>query len=765
VRDRTVPLGKPDRAVPPTAPAPRAGGPVRHILALQRAAGNAATAHALAGWRGGQPPPTVQRDTLIDSAQVLPQPVVAPDGSRTDRLAVRYGREVVATITVTGPGAVASGIQVRDRTGARNRGARTEAVDLDIVHPPGWVVTVEPARAALTRTKKALGVGAVTVTQVVRRPPYGRDVETELWPAPHGPGTALHQRRDLTKKEAAAERHDRDDRRQRAAERQRELAELEKEYGRLTRATDIADKYLMDLHGVGVIFQMMADLPTPDLYNNIRKDLALAAYELDAGSPGTARTVLKRADAALWAANGRVNATVRHGNANLDTAIRAVAKIDAITLFIGEEIARRIPGPIGVALMLIYEAAKPPPQTMDELAWRLQGAAQTGQQLGSTPLPTTPGEAPTRPATRSTEPEPVAPGGAGGGTTSPTPGPTRPGTPGSGSTPSGTTEPVTGTAAPGRPLSGTTHDQTPPPAPGPRTTRTQTPDSRQTPDTADEHPPQAGAANQRRAPAPQVAGSSDKFVANRAARVAQQTHPTLESFDGFTFVLQIGGRGRPPQEGINPKYILADAQGKHWMFKPAAAEEHMRYGPRIGILQGERYRRAAAAAYVADELGIDTPGVRLGEWNGQLGSLQEWRTGFTDAPRSPRFDEFRDSQQLKDLDALDYVTAQQDRHLGNVQLRDQGQAGFDMLAVDQDASFPTSAQRYDPAYDRNSMSHQRPIPPTVSKGMADRLRQLYDNWPEAVLRQWLTKAEVDGAYARLTEVITALDTGNLRVAP
>jgi hypothetical protein len=141
-----------------------------HILQLQRTAGNAATTSAVSAFRSRGPIPvqrhrTVQREITVETDQALPRTQIEPDAKSSNRLTVRYGAEVVAVIVVGGKGAAVDGIQVRDRTGARNQGGKIETVDLDILHPPGWTVTVEPVRAALARTKKSLGVGDVTISR------------------------------------------------------------------------------------------------------------------------------------------------------------------------------------------------------------------------------------------------------------------------------------------------------------------------------------------------------------------------------------------------------------------------------------------------------------------------------------------------------------------------------------------------------------------------------------------------------------------------
>jgi hypothetical protein len=203
----------------------------------------------------------VQRDITVETDLALPRAQIEPGPAGSNRLSVRYGAEVVAVIVVSGKGAAVDGIQVRDRTGARNQGGKIEAVDLDILHPPGWTVTVEPVRAALAKTKKSLGVGDVTITRTERQPPYGRD-ELQLWPgaATLGP---MRQRRDQTPAEKSADEQRRAEKRASDIEDSRQIAELRKEYRRLTGATDSADKYLMDLYGLGLIVQTMMKLPPP----------------------------------------------------------------------------------------------------------------------------------------------------------------------------------------------------------------------------------------------------------------------------------------------------------------------------------------------------------------------------------------------------------------------------------------------------------------------------------------------------------------------
>src|SRR5690348_14768389 len=114
---------------------------------------------------------------------------------------------------------------------------------------------------------------------------------------------------------------------------------------------------------------------------------------------------------------------------------------------------------------------------------------------------------------------------------------------------------------------------------------------------------------------------------------------------------------------------------------------------------------------------------------------------------------------------MDYVTAQQDRHSGNIYLRDRPGGGREVAGIDQDAAFPNSAVRFDPHVNAGDHRHQRPIPDTVSRAMEGRLRDLARHWPETELRQWLTQDETDGARARLAEIVDGLDNHRITVTP
>ena len=232
-------------------------------------------------------------------------------------------------------------------------------------------------------------------------------------------------------------------------------------------------------------------------------------------------------------------------------------------------------------------------------------------------------------------------------------------------------------------------------------------------------------------------------------------------------------------EGNNPKEILKGPDGQLYMFKPAQGETENPYNEATGITAGQRYRRAAAAAEVMERLGIDTPGVTLVTWRNGPGSLQGYRPELATPSLPSAVGRFENSQARKDLDAADFVLGSMDRHARNYKIEYDGDTPK-LTAFDNDAAFPPSEGRFstpDPSrlgpsaeqvgdlQDYPRGNYQREAPATVSEKMAQSLRDLDANFPEADLRQWLTADEVAGARARVRDLVTELDAGTIRVVP
>jgi hypothetical protein len=199
---------------------------------------------------------------------------------------------------------------------------------------------------------------------------------------------------------------------------------------------------------------------------------------------------------------------------------------------------------------------------------------------------------------------------------------------------------------------------------------------------------------------------SGKLFKGERSGAAERLAPAVErvSLDQWVHPIQQVG------EGINTKYLLVDAvTGERWLFKPAEGEQVMKYGPELGIRTGERWRRALAAAYLAQDLGLNTPYVRLIEMEGMVGSLQEWRQGYEGRPRisnhaQAEFDRFWNSRFRHDIDAFDYFIANQDRHKGNVMTRTEDDRPSPLL-IDQDSGVPASPERFSRKGTRDQLRH------------------------------------------------------------
>jgi hypothetical protein len=59
------------------------------------------------------------------------------------------------------------------------------------------------------------------------------------------------------------------------------------------------------------------------------------------------------------------------------------------------------------------------------------------------------------------------------------------------------------------------------------------------------------------------------------------------------------------------------------------------------------------------------------------------------------------------------------------------------------------------------------MPPTISRGLYDRLLQMRANRAaiERQLREWLSQVEINGVFTRLDELLESVRTGNIGVVP
>ena len=146
--------------------------------------------------------------------------------------------------------------------------------------------------------------------------------------------------------------------------------------------------------------------------------------------------------------------------------------------------------------------------------------------------------------------------------------------------------------------------------------------------------------------------------------------------------------------------------GKIGLFKPSGGEVPIH--ERTGIKAGQRYPRAAAAAYLAEKAGIATPKVEMvvlteAKRPDEVSSFQDWTTEgeaaatyFNSLSKSDYETRINKSQPKLDLDAFDWVIANMDRHPGNWRVVSTLEPGKvqKVLAIDMDVSLPPGPQRY-----------------------------------------------------------------------
>lgn len=218
------------------------------------------------------------------------------------------------------------------------------------------------------------------------------------------------------------------------------------------------------------------------------------------------------------------------------------------------------------------------------------------------------------------------------------------------------------------------------------------------------------------------------------------------------------------------KLVLEDKVTGEWsLFKPAWGERDI-LGSNVGIMPGDRFRRAPAAAYLAREAGFVTPGARMVIWRrdgkDEIGSLQEWTkegrvAGTIPSRRQQR--RARTSQPKLDLDAFDYVIANMDRNDWNwrVVFDSAARVVQRVIPIDMDAAMPPGGQRY--PLNRPDPPYQEPLPATISRTLYARLLLMRGNRAriERDLREFLEQPEIDGIFTRLDEVLNAVSTGRI----
>ena len=381
--------------------------PSCQALTLQRQGGKSVAVGA-----GSQPGP---EEFLIEGNQVLPRVQTGRDSKNANQLLLRYGDVVVATLEVRGKTGDVDSIQVRDRTGARNRGQKIDTIDLDVVHPPGVTVTLKLSGPALAQTKRRFGILDVTVKSMEAKPPYGKD-ELQVWPPTQSLGP-IKQRRPLTVPERDEEERQQAEARARDLDIGVQVVDGWKQHKMLMGILNQSDKSFKDLHHLGIAsFLDLVPLPSQDewrkVFNEVHQQLFLAAKALDQRFPGGAQVHLRRADALLRTFNAKVSKAMKVGVENIKTAERVTAKVGQVSQVVGELVANLIPTPLGKLLSFLYQVAKPGPKplkadpTREELVEWLEENSGYLDSLRAA-LPSGPGKAPSK--KQGTAPQPTTP--------------------------------------------------------------------------------------------------------------------------------------------------------------------------------------------------------------------------------------------------------------------------------------------------------------------------------------------------------------------
>jgi hypothetical protein len=274
--------------------------------------------------------------------------------------------------------------------------------------------------------------------------------------------------------------------------------------------------------------------------------------------------------------------------------------------------------------------------------------------------------------------------------------------------------------------------------------------------------PSATGANVTTQPEPSGAASSSRLDDPVPAPVRA---PQVTKLDSSRF--------RPtadtPTAGTVKKVLLVDSEsGKRFLWKPVDPDASIPVrADELGITPASLPGRAKASEVVADRLDIDTPRVEIVEYEGKVGSLQEWRevartttlidlrsadpAAYARVLASPEYQRLR-----SDLDALDHVLDNLDRNDGNlfIELDDAGKVSR-ITAIDHDYTLTASTKRY---VDELG-TWARALPDRYSRTMYENLKRITSD-PESfrrALASYVTESEAEAAIARARQVTADIE--------
>jgi hypothetical protein len=239
--------------------------------------------------------------------------------------------------------------------------------------------------------------------------------------------------------------------------------------------------------------------------------------------------------------------------------------------------------------------------------------------------------------------------------------------------------------------------------------------------------------------------------------------------------------GRPEEglaSGQRSAEFIQNAAGEVYYFKPREIDPIITRAAGAGMRPGSYARRAAGASIIAQELVPGASEVRLARYRGRVGQLQRMATPSAPGHRiislSSMYDREREAflrlyqtrafqSQRQDIAALDYVLNNLDRgeNWGNylAELDSNGEL-VRLIPIDHDLTLPARRERIRvPMGPRAREPWTEGIPGQITRGLYERLRRMSQN--RAALRrrmaQYLQPEEIDGAFARLDEMLADID--------
>jgi hypothetical protein len=222
-------------------------------------------------------------------------------------------------------------------------------------------------------------------------------------------------------------------------------------------------------------------------------------------------------------------------------------------------------------------------------------------------------------------------------------------------------------------------------------------------------------------------------------------------------------------DGTMEKQFLIDSEtGQKYLFKPNRPDAPIPdRAVERGLTPDTIANRAKASEVAAREFDIETPTVTIVEYDGRVGSLQEWRSAkntyslkelrfgqpelFAKVEQSPAMTRLR-----SDLDTFDYVLNNLDRNDGNLLVTLDGDGNvLGLTAIDHDLTFTGTVDRL-----VDGGSWARGLPERHSSATVERLRGIAAN-PDGLrnaLRVYLSPEEIEAALTRVNRILDDVDT-------